>query len=74
MSLALKKVKCDCGEIVALREKKKWCDKCGKPVFYDPKDARRHKINNIYIVTLVVAAFTFLTYIFLEMIASPLLK
>ena len=73
MSFALKEVKCDCGEIIALRQKKKWCDKCGRPVFYDPKEARKYKFNSFYIIILIVSVFTFLTYVFLELIAAPLL-
>lgn len=72
--MKLKQVKCKCGEVVSLDKKKTWCDKCGRPVFYDPKDAKKHKYNTIYIITLLVSAFTFLTYLFLEMIASPLLN
>ena len=54
--------------------KKYYCEKCGNPVFYDKKDAKRHKMNSIYAVSMLLAAFTFLTYLFLEMIATPILS
>ncbi len=72
MSLERKKIECKCGETTYLDKKKSWCDKCGRPVFYDPKDAKHHKINTIYMISMLIAAFMFVTYIFFEMVAKPI--
>ena len=72
MDLPFKDIKCECGAIITTNKTKRWCEKCGKPVFYDPKNINRHKINTIYIIFMLVSGFGLLAYLFIEMIAGPI--
>ena len=47
MSQPFKDIKCQCGAVINTNKNKRWCEKCGKPVFYNPKDMGRDKINTI---------------------------
>lgn len=69
-----KEVQCQCGNLLVVDRKRDWCTQCGRAVYHDPKDQLRHKINNIYMMALILAAFTVLGYLFVEMIASPMLR
>ena len=73
MKLSPKEVVCDCGHSQMLDRSKLMCTKCGKYMFYDPRDKRKHKINKAYTVILIAAAMGFVAYIFIEMIVDPLL-
>lgn len=73
-NLTPKNVACQCGHIFESAKAKAWCEKCCRPVFYREKDQRRHKISNVYLLTMMAAALMFVTYLFVEMIASPLLS
>ena len=66
-------VACDCGHFSTLDSRSIFCEKCGRRIFYNPKDRRSHKLNNIYVLSMVLGVITFLTYIFIEMIATPLM-
>lgn len=74
MQLSPKEVTCACGHVSTLELKKLLCIKCGKYVFYDDKEKKRHKINSAYVVILFASAIGFLTYIFVEMIVNPLFQ
>jgi hypothetical protein len=74
MTLEAKQLTCQCGHTFISQKEKSWCEKCARPVFYHAKDQRRHKLNQIYVVAMAALVITFLTYIFIEMIASPLLR
>ena len=65
-------VTCDCGHTFTTDRKTDWCDKCGKRVFKDPKDKRRHKYNQIYYFAIIVLAVTFIGWVFLEMLMPSL--
>jgi hypothetical protein len=73
MPLPPKEVTCACGHVSTLDRKKLLCIKCGKYIFYDEAEKRRHRLNTIYVVIMFAAAMGFITYIFLEMIVNPLL-
>jgi hypothetical protein len=73
MRLKPKQVQCNCGHISTLESKNALCVKCGQPVFYTSKDKKAHKRNHVYVVSMIVAVMTFLTYMFIELIAVPLL-
>ena len=51
-----------------------YCGKCGRRVFLDPAEGRKDKINNFYIGTVIVAVLAFIAFIFIEVIAIPILK
>jgi hypothetical protein len=51
-----------------------WCEKCMNPVFYNPDDKRKHKMNSYYFWGVVLAVFTFITYLFLEMVVTPMMN
>ena len=72
--LTPKDVKCKCGNVLTLDKKSDWCTKCVRKVFYDPKDQRRHTINNIYMRVLAVSIMFFLIYVFFELIITPMSK
>ena len=73
-SLEPKMVECKCGHTFESSKHKAWCEKCCRPVFYYVKDQRRHQWCNYYMITMMVSAMVFVTYLFLEMIARPLLS
>jgi uncharacterized paraquat-inducible protein A len=74
MTLEAKQVNCQCGHSFITEKEKSWCERCARPVYYHKKDQRRHKLNQIYVVAMAALAITFLTYLFIEMIAEPLLR
>lgn len=72
MPLQPKEVACLCGHTMTLEVKKLRCIKCGKYLFYDAQEARRHRFNIFYVVALFALAAGFITYLFVEMIVKPL--
>ncbi len=73
-SLEPKMVECKCGHAFESTLHKSWCQKCCRPVFYHAADQRRHKWSNYYMVSIMVTVLMFITYLFVEMIARPLLS
>ncbi len=67
-------LKCDCGHLFRSEKERDYCSKCGRKVFLDPVEGRKHKLNNYYIGTLVVAVLAFISFVFVELVAIPLLK
>ena len=75
MSLPDKDVTCErCGHTFVTNREKYWCDKCGRPVFYNEKLRRQYKWTKWIVIASFVGVMWFVTYIFIEMIAEPLLK
>jgi hypothetical protein len=72
MPLLSKEIQCPCGHVMTLQSKKLRCIKCGKFLFYDEKEKRRHTTNQLYIVAMLVSAIGIITYLFVEMIVRPL--
>ena len=73
-SLFAKTVTCKCGNSYETTKAKTWCQKCCRPVFYHDKDRRKHMINSYYMITVILMVLMFITYLFIEMIADPLLS
>jgi predicted nucleic acid-binding Zn ribbon protein len=73
-TLAPKRVTCQCGNSFESSKSRSWCQQCCAPVYYYEKDQRRHKINNYYMITVIALVLMFITYIFVEMIAEPLMS
>jgi hypothetical protein len=73
-NLVPKLVECKCGHTFESSKHKSWCEKCCRPVFYHSKDQRRHQLSSYYLITMMISAMVFVTYLFLEMIAKPLLS
>lgn len=71
--LSPKELICDCGYRFVSEQHSNWCNKCGKQVFYDPRDRIKGKISNVYITVLLVLVIGFLAYFFIEMILTPAL-
>jgi uncharacterized paraquat-inducible protein A len=71
--LPVKEIVCECGNVITSQQRSNWCPKCGRQVFYDPKDKLKSRINRIYITVLMVLVMGFLTYFFIEMILTPVL-
>ena len=67
-----KETTCQCGHSMTIAMDKMRCVKCGKHVFYDEQEQRRHRFASIYFVLIFAAAAGFLTYLFVEMIVRPL--
>jgi len=65
---------CPCGHKFSSEKEKDYCSKCGGPVFLDPKKQRWHKMNTYYVYAITLCVVTFLTYIFIEMIAKPIMS
>ncbi len=74
MPLSPKDIQCRCGHTSTLQSRKLLCIKCGKYVFYDSSERRRHRFNTIYVIAMLALAAGFVTYLFVEMIAEPLSK
>jgi hypothetical protein len=74
MSLTPKAVTCDCGHTFTSNRDRSWCERCANAVYYNEKDKNKYKLSNMYITGVIVAVITFLTYVFMELIASPLLS
>ena len=74
VALAPKMVECKCGNTFESTQHKSWCQKCCRPVFYYEKDQRRHNINNIYMIGVMAMVMMFIAYLFVEMIAAPLMS
>ena len=74
MSLTTKAVTCDCGHTFTTNRDRSWCERCANAVYYNEKDKNKYKLSNMYITGVIVAVITFLTYVFMELIASPLLS
>jgi DNA-directed RNA polymerase subunit RPC12/RpoP len=66
-------ITCRCGNEIQSHRKTAWCPKCGKKAFLDPKGVFYDKMNQYYVYGAIVSVMTFLTYLFIEMIANPLL-
>ena len=73
-SLAPKTVNCRCGHSFTSDRYRSWCEKCCDAVYYDEKDKNKYRNQNIYVVGIILAVITFLTYIFIELIANPFLS
>jgi predicted nucleic acid-binding Zn ribbon protein len=72
--LTPKTVTCRCGHSFTADRHRNWCQKCCEAVYYNEKDNRRHRFNNMYVIGIIVAVMTFLTYVFIELIATPILS
>lgn len=72
MPLPSKEIQCQCGHFMTLQSKKLRCIKCGKFLFYDENEKRRHTTNQIYFVAMLASAIGIITYLFVEMIVRPL--
>ena len=74
MPMPPKDITCKCGHVSTLQTHKLLCTKCGKYVFYNAQEKRRHTMNTFYVLAMFLLAFGILTYLFMEMIATPLLS
>ncbi|MFZ0610915.1 MAG: hypothetical protein WAM73_01610 [Desulfobacterales bacterium] len=72
MPLPSKDIDCPCGHVTTLQTKKLRCIKCGKFLFYDDTEKKRHSTNQIYLVAMLAAGIGIVTYLFVEMIVRPL--
>jgi hypothetical protein len=72
MPLPPKEVTCECGHTMTLTIRKLFCVKCGKNLFYNEKEKRRHQFGTIYTVGMFALAVGLITYLFVEMIIRPL--
>ncbi len=74
MQLKTKSVQCKCGHEFETHREKSWCEKCCRPVFYYQRAQKFHTANTVYLMTIIGGALLFLTYLFVEIIATPLLS
>jgi hypothetical protein len=74
MALRPKTLTCRCGHTFSTDRYRTWCQKCCAAVYYDKKDRNKFRFDNMYVVGIILAVVTFLTYVFVELIASPLLS
>lgn len=73
MNLEPKQVICKCGHSFIAERERTWCEKCCRPVFYHDKDQKLNAINAVYFMAVFGGVMVFLTYMFIELIATPLL-
>ena len=74
MPLETRSVTCQCGAEYRIRKPVHYCTACGQTVFYSDRHRRKHRLNNYYVYVAVALVIGFVVYIFIEMIADPLLK
>jgi len=72
--MASQELTCSCGHSFASEKERDYCAKCGRKVFLDPVEGRKHRLNNYYMGTLIVAVLAFVAFIFVEVVAVPILK
>ena len=66
-----REISCTCGRKMTLSTPKLRCEHCGRNIFYDEKERRRHR-NSVAVTTLLmISAFGLVVYLFIEMIAVP---
>ena len=73
MNTEAKQLNCSCGHSVTTDKSKVYCDKCGRPIFADPRENRKDKLNHLFVLAMILSVFGFLAFLFVEMIATPLL-
>lgn len=55
MTLEPKEITCQhCGGTITIDKTRDWCEKCGRRVFYDPKDFKRHRWMTYYMYAAVI--------------------
>lgn len=69
-----KEMQCQCGNTLVVDKRRAWCPKCGKPVYHNPREQYKHKLNNYYIMIAIVVFMAFVAYMFIEVIAIPMSK
>lgn len=74
MTLPTKQVTCRCGHSFTTSRDRSWCEKCCEAVYYHDKDKNKHRNNTYYVAGIILAVVFFLTYVFMELIATPLLS
>jgi hypothetical protein len=72
--LTPKELTCECGNKFISQQRSNWCRSCGKQIFYDPKDQKKSRLNQIYIMSIVVIMIGVAAYFFIEMILTPLIN
>lgn len=70
MTLSIKQVTCSCGHSLEIQDRKEWCTKCGRPVFYNPRDGSQHRRNTIYVTLMLLAGIGMVVFFFMEMIVA----
>jgi len=69
-----KEITCECGNKFISQQRSNWCRACGKQIFYDLKDQKKSRSNQIYYISIIVLVIGLLTYFFIEMILTPLIN
>jgi predicted RNA-binding Zn-ribbon protein involved in translation (DUF1610 family) len=69
-----KTLTCQCGATYETDRPMYWCTACGRQIFRSERIRRQQRFNTYYVWGALLAVITFLVYIFIEMIATPLLK
>lgn len=72
MPLPPKEIVCQCGHTMTLSSRNLRCVKCGKHLYYNDDEKKRHRRNHFYIIAVFVGTITLITYLFVEMIVRPL--
>lgn len=66
-----REVSCTCGRTMRLSTPKMRCEQCGRNIFYDDNERRRHLTSVTVTTILMLSAFGFVAYLFIEMVAVP---
>lgn len=66
-----REVGCTCGRKMTLSTPALRCEHCGRTVFYDDNERRRHRIRVGVTTLLMLAAFGLVAYLFIEMVVVP---
>ena len=69
-----KEITCECGNRFVSQQRSNWCRACGKQIYYDLKDQKKSRSNQIYIMSVVVITIALLAYFIIEMILTPLIN
>ena len=68
MEAQLREISCTCGHSYETDRTINWCPKCGQKILESEKDRKAHKINSLYMYTVIVLAIGTMAYFIFKLI------
>jgi hypothetical protein len=69
-----KELTCECGNKFMSQQRSNWCRSCGKQVFYNSKEQKKARFNQIYMTVVIAVSIGLVSYFIIEMIITPLIQ
>jgi hypothetical protein len=73
-TLPPKELTCECGNKFISQQRSNWCRSCGKQIYYDPKEQKKAKSHQFYMIAIIAITIGLITYFIIEMIITPLIN